>query len=159
MQNYGRKKGQKNGIQSKQWASIIGEPDTILYSRLPYWFFAFHLMWNALNKSVSLNTYWLLDSACSYWVRILTDFWFSSDQLPVHMLWTQWVGFKCFYLCLSMYILGIKDWLLALFIYLLDGDIFLAVNLCTCSNGASRICILSEYLCDVALKYIYFFNP
>jgi len=25
-----------------------------------------------------------------------------------------------------MYILGIKDWLLALFIYLLDGDIFLA---------------------------------
>ena len=29
-QNYGRKKGQKNGIQSNQWVSTIGEPDTIL---------------------------------------------------------------------------------------------------------------------------------
>jgi len=28
--NYGRKKGQKNGIQSNNWASTIGEPDTIL---------------------------------------------------------------------------------------------------------------------------------
>jgi len=39
----------------------------------------------------------------------------------------MWVhSLFCWMNCLSMYILGIKDWLLALFIYLLDGDIFLA---------------------------------
>ena len=39
----------------------------------------------------------------------------------------MWVhSLFCWMNCMSMYILGIKDWLLALFIYLLDGDIFLA---------------------------------
>ena len=41
----------------------------------------------------------------------------------------------------NLSILLARTHLLALFIYLVYGDIFLAVNLCTSTNGASRICL------------------